>query len=149
MSATAQPMGNLMMSVTQEIFVRASLEKTFEALLDEIGPRNETGDGTPMPMKLEPWPGGRWYRDLGSNEGHLWALVQAVKYPTLLEFTGPLFMSAPVFSNVQYRLSASGDGTLIRFRHSAFGPMDEDQKTGMSAGWTGLHGRVKLHAEKT
>ena len=46
-------------------------------------------------MKLEPWPGGRWFRDLGNDNGHFWGLVQAIKRPTLLEITGPLFMSAP------------------------------------------------------
>ena len=90
--------------MTQEIHVRASLEKTFAALLEEIGPYNQSQQG-PMPMKLEPWPGGRWYRDLGDNNGHLWGHVQAIKKPTLLEITGPLFMSEAVVSNLQYRLT--------------------------------------------
>ena len=66
-----------------------------------------------MPMKIEPWPGGRWYRDLGDGNGHFWGNVQAIKRPTLLEITGPLFMSYPVVSNVQYRLSEVDGGTLI------------------------------------
>src|SRR6266850_2407140 len=73
----------------------ASLEATFAALLEQLGPFNETAEDRPMPMKLEPWPGGRWYRDLGDNNGHFWAVVQAIKRPTLLEFAGPLFMSYP------------------------------------------------------
>ncbi len=32
-----------------------------------------------MPMKLEAWPGGRWFRDLGDGNGHLWGHVQAIK----------------------------------------------------------------------
>ncbi len=48
-----------------------------------------------MPMKIEPWPGGRWYRDLGDNNGHFWGHVQAIKRPTLLEITGPLLASYP------------------------------------------------------
>ena len=63
-----------------------------------MGPDNETPDGKPMPMKIEPWPGGRWYRDLGDDNGHLWGHVQAIKRPTLLEITGPLFMSYPASS---------------------------------------------------
>ena len=58
-----------------------------------------------MPMKLEAWPGGRWYRDLGDNNGHFWGHVQAIKRPTLLEITGPLFMSYAAMNNLQYRLS--------------------------------------------
>jgi hypothetical protein len=92
---------SLTLTVTQEIHVRASLETTFEALLEQIGPENETPERK-MPMTLEPWPGGRWFRDLGTGNGHLWGHVQSIKRPTLLEITGPLFMSYPVISHVQY-----------------------------------------------
>ena len=78
------------LNINQEIHVNASLEVTFDALLEQIGPHNEKPDGKPMPMKIEPWPGGRWYRDLGDNNGHLWGHVQAIKRPTLLEICGPL-----------------------------------------------------------
>src|ERR1700685_4499740 len=95
---------DLTLNIAQEIHVQASLEATFAALLEQLGPKSNTPDGNPMPMKIEPWPGGRWYRDLGGENGHLWGHVQAIKRPTLLEFYGPLFMSYPVSSNVQYRL---------------------------------------------
>ena len=52
-------------------------------------PANETPDGKPLPMKIEPWPYGRWYRDLGGDNGHFWGHVQAIKKPTLLEICGP------------------------------------------------------------
>src|SRR5271170_1665173 len=94
---------DLTLNITQEIHVRASLEATFAALLDQLGPLSDTPDGKPMQMKIEPWPGGRWYRDLGGENGHFWATVQAIKRPTLLEFVGPLFSSNPLLSNVQYR----------------------------------------------
>src|ERR1700682_2088761 len=121
MIPTAQSIEDLTLNVTQEIHVRATLEATFASLLEQLGPHNEVPDGTPMPMKIEPWPGGRWYRDLGDSNGHFWALVQAIKRPTLLELSGPLFMSSPVLNNMQYRLSAENDGTLITFRHTALG----------------------------
>jgi hypothetical protein len=140
-------MENLTLNVTQEIHVRASLDATFEALLEELGPSNQLGDGKPMPMKLEAWPGGRWYRDLGNNDGHLWAHLQAIKRPTLLEFIGPLFMSFPVASNVQYRLSEQDGGTVIKFRHSALGLLPDELRPGASKGWSALHDRVRLRAE--
>ena len=87
---------DLTLSITQEIHVRASLQVTFDSLLEYLGPLNERPDGTPISLKIEPWPGGRWYRDLGDENGHLWGHVQAIKRPTLLEFYGPLFMSYPV-----------------------------------------------------
>ena len=75
------------------MFFSNLLEASFAALLEQMGPANETPDGNPLPMKIEPWPGGRWYRDLGNDNGHHWGHVQAIKRPTLLEITGPLFMS--------------------------------------------------------
>jgi hypothetical protein len=74
-----------------------------------------------MPMVLEPWPGGRW--ELGDDNGHFWGHVPAIKRPTLLEITGPLFMSYPVVSNMQYRLTPVEGGTLIAFRATACGPL--------------------------
>src|SRR5216684_9134237 len=138
---------NLTLNITQEIHVRASLEVTFAALLEQLGPENDTPDHGPMPMKIEPWPGGRWFRDLGSDNGHFWGNVQAIKRPTLLEITGPLFMSYPVVSNLQYRLSEEDGGTLIAFRHTALGFIPEDYKEGMSQGWTHLFARVRRQAE--
>lgn len=148
MNATAQAMDNMTLNIEQEIRVQASLDATFAALLEEIGPHNKLPDGTPMPLKLEPWPGGRWYRDLGGNNGHFWAHVQSIKRPTLLEFIGPLFMSFPVASNVQYRLSESDGGTVIKFRHSAFGLLPDELRRGVSTGWTNIHERVRQHAEE-
>ena len=92
---------DLTLLIEQEIHVHASLEDTFEALLEQLGPYNEAGEGRAMPMVLEAWPGGRWYRDLGKDDGHCWAHVQAIKRPNLIEFSGPLFMSYPVANNVQ------------------------------------------------
>jgi uncharacterized protein YndB with AHSA1/START domain len=98
-------------------------------------------------MKIEPWPGGRWYRDLGGNNGHFWATVQAIKRPTLLELTGPLFMSAPVVNNMQYRLGEEKDGTLITFRHTALGFVSDEHKAGMTLGWAHIFELVRKHAE--
>jgi hypothetical protein len=147
MNATAQAMDHLTLNVTQEIHVSASLDTTFEALLEEIGPHNTSGDGKPMPMKIEAWPGGRWYRDLGNNDGHLWGHVQSIKRPGLLEIYGPLFMSYPAVSNVQYRLSEVDGGTLIKFQHSALGLIHEDHRKNVSKGWAGLLDRVRTRAE--
>jgi len=146
MSSPAISLERLTINITQEIHVRASLDATFAALLDQIGPYNEVEDGKPMPMVLEPWPGGRWYRDLGNGSGHYWATVQAIKKPTLLEFCGPLFMSHPVANNLQYRLSEEPGGTLIKFRHSALGLLVEaDYK--VKQGWNYMHERVRERAE--
>ncbi|HWZ99875.1 MAG TPA: SRPBCC domain-containing protein [Candidatus Dormibacteraeota bacterium] len=138
---------DLTLSITEEIRVRASIERTFESLLEQLGPLNEVPEKGPMPMKLEAWPGGRWYRELGNGNGHFWAHVQAIKRPTLLELNGPLFMSYPVSSNLQYRLSEEPGGTLIKFRHLALGLIEEDHRKGVVVGWSTIHARVKAAAE--
>jgi hypothetical protein len=147
MISTSPEIENLSLTVTQEIRVNASLEVTFESLLEQLI-ENELPDGTAMPMKLEAVPGGRWYRDLGNNNGHLWAHVQAIKRPTLLEFTGPLFMSYPVTNNLQYRLTYEDGVTTIKFRHSAFGLIEDDHRRGVSTGWGHIHEQVRKRAER-
>ncbi len=147
MAAAVVALENLTLNITQEIHVKASLETTFEALLEQLGPSNAVTDGTPMPMKLEAWPGGRWFRDLGEGNGHFWGTVQAIKRPTLLEITGPLFMSYPVASNVQYRLSETDGGTLIKFRHAALGLIQDEHRRGVTGGWGTINERVRKVAE--
>ncbi|KAA6462958.1 SRPBCC domain-containing protein [Acidobacteria bacterium AB60] len=139
---------NLTFTINQEIRVNATLAVTFEALLEQLQ-SNEREDGTPMPMKLEAYPGGRWYRDLGDNNGHLWAHVQAIKAPSLLEFSGPMFMSYPVANNLQYRLSEADGVTTIRFRHTAFGLLDPEHRKGVVKGWTHMNERVRQRAERS
>ncbi|MEO8679850.1 MAG: SRPBCC domain-containing protein [Vicinamibacterales bacterium] len=145
-TATTTPEG-LTLLVTEEILVHASIESTFESLISQMGRLNEGLEGKPMPMMLEAFPGGRWYRDLGGDNGHLWGFVQSIKRPTLLEITGPLFMSNPVINSLQYRLSESADGTLIKFRHAAAGVLEDDHRRGVGSGWAPLHARVKRAAE--
>ena len=148
MTATMTEIESLSLKVNQEIRVRASLETTFAALLEELGPATQMPDGTSMNMKIEPWPGGRWFRDLGDNNGHYWGTVQAIKRPTLLEMTGPLFMSYPVVNNVQYRLSQEGDETVIKFCHAGFGLISDDHRKGVVTGWNSIHEKVRTRAQK-
>jgi uncharacterized protein YndB with AHSA1/START domain len=146
MTAIMEGIENISLIIQQEIHVQASLEKTFEAMLVQLGPENETPERK-MPMKLEAWPGGRWYRDLGDGNGHFWAHVQAIKRPTLLEFAGPLMMSFAVVSNLQYRLSEEKGGTLIKFHHKAFGVIPEEHRRGMNEGWNFWAAKMKARAE--
>jgi hypothetical protein len=147
MISTGIKIEDLTLNITEDIHVRAPLDTTFAALLEQLGPYNEVPTVGPMPMKLEPWPGGRWYRDLGDNNGHFWAVVQAIKRPTLLEFAGPLFMSYPAVSNVQYRLSEANGVTLIKFRHSAIGMISDEHRAGVTKGWGYMNDGVRKRAE--
>jgi hypothetical protein len=134
-------------TITEDILVRASLEDTFASLVAHMGRLNETPEGKPLPMVLETHPGGRWYRDLGGDNGHLWGLVQSIKRPMLLEIWGPLFLSTAATSNLIYRISETPEGSLIRFTHTLVGPFPEDQRPQLATGWKALHARVKSAAE--
>ena len=139
---TTSPIADMTLDITEEIRLRASPDDAFAALLIELGRENRGVNDAPMPMVLEAWPGGRWFRDLGSGNGHCWGTVQAIRRPDLLEITGPLMMSFPVASNVQYRLKEDGDDTLITLRHTAFGLFPDGMKEGLSWGWKGLSKRL-------
>ncbi len=138
---------SMTLTINQEMRVRAPLDTTFTALLEQMGPHNETPEGNPLPMKLEPWPGGRWYRDLGDNNGHFWGVVQAIKRPALLEIHGPLFMSYAAVSNLQYRLSESNGVTVIAFRHIVLGVFPDELREKMGVGWNWILERARKRAE--
>jgi|SRR5581483_326400 len=120
---------------SREELINAPADIVFQAILDEIGPECLMENGNPMPMKVEAWPGGRWFRDLGNNAGHFWGHVQVIKPPTLLELTGPMFMSYPASNHVQYKLVADGSFTRLKFLHRAIGLIPPEHRTGMEQGW--------------
>lgn len=137
------------LEVLKDEEIAAPIDIVFETILEQIGPYNETPDGTPLPMKIEPWPGGRWFRDLGNNTGHLWGHVQAIKPPTLIEIYGPLFMSTPAISNVQYRLTFENGATRIKFSHRAMGQIPPVLLDGVNVGkgWSNIISRIRRVAE--
>jgi len=49
MNLTTQTIEDLTLNIIQEIHVRAPLDVTFAALLEQLGPHNEVEEGTPMP----------------------------------------------------------------------------------------------------
>ena len=136
------------LEIVRDMQIAAPMDVVFETILEQMGPLNVHPDGTPLTMTLEAWPGGRWYRDLGDNNGHFWGNVQAIKKPTLLEITGPLFMSYAAVSNVQYRLSEEDGMTRVQFAHRAIGQISEQHRAGVGTGWGNLLTRIQDGAER-
>ncbi len=107
-------------------------------------------EGESLSFVLEPRPGGRLFRDLGADVGHLWGHVQVIKPPALLELTGPLFFSTAVVSHLAFRLEEHGDHTLLRFTHTYLGEVDPEFTTHANQGWrTALEEGLKRHAENS
>ena len=145
-SVYQQPLDTVL--IERSIEIAAPIEVAFAAMLEEIGPEAQMGDGTPMPFRLEAWPGGRWYRDLGNNAGHLWGHVQVIKPPTLLEICGPMMMSYPALNHIQYRFTAEGDATRLAFVHRGVGQISAQHRDGMPEGWRGWMERIRQRAER-
>lgn len=133
--------------ITKEMRIMATPTVVFEALLEQIGPGSETPDGSSLQMKLEAWPGGRWFRDLGNDTGHLWGHVQVIKPPTLLEISGPMFMSYPAMSHLQYRVAADGEGSKLTLTHTAMGLIPAEHREGVGQGWEHWMQQIQKRAE--
>ncbi|GMV99408.1 MAG: hypothetical protein AMXMBFR84_05470 [Candidatus Hydrogenedentota bacterium] len=133
--------------IEQQIDVKAPIAKVFEGIIRQITTGMVYPDGRSMNMHLERKPGGRWYRDLGDGNGHLWGFVQSIKAPTLLELCGPTMMSYPVVNHIDFVLKEEGDSTHVRFRHRALGFIQDDHRTGMAEGWRGMIEAIKTELE--
>jgi uncharacterized protein YndB with AHSA1/START domain len=143
MVAPADPNAIQTLNVVKDVEIAAPIEVVFEAALAELGPDGQMPDGTPFPRTIERWPGGRWFRDLGNNTGHFWGHVQVIKPPRLLELTGPMFMSYPAASHIQYRFEAEGAGTRLKLTHRAIGLIPTEHLEGVQTGWDFLLERVR------
>ncbi len=139
----------LILDVTQSIEMNVAIGDAYKALLRRLTVESSTPDNKPMPMVLEEWPGGRWFRDLGNGQGHLWGFVQVIKPPTLIEIQGPLFMSYAVAGHVRFKLTQIAGGVELYLRHQAVGVIDENHRAGLTLGWDHYLQGVKRLAEQT
>ncbi len=137
----------LTLDVSQSIEIKAAIGDSYRSLIRRLTDESSTLDNKPMPMVLEEWPGGRWFRDLGTGQGHLWGFVQVIKPPTLIEIQGPMFMSYPVAGHIQFRLTQIAGGTELFLRHRVLGLVEADHRTGVRDGWDHLLKGVKQLAE--
>ncbi len=143
MVAINQPADSLALLVNKEVSINAPLEVSFAALLEQLGPHGQTPDGSPLPLTLEPWPGGRLFRDLGDGNGHFWGHVQVIKRPVLLEIVGPLFISHPSVSHLQFRLRDEDGQTQLTVSHRAIGMLEPEHLEQTGAGWQSMLDRTR------
>ena len=136
------------MKITKEIFIQAPIDISFESVLAQLGPESQMPDGRAFPFKLEAWPGGRWFRDLGNNTGHLWGHVQVIKPPKLIEIWGPFMMSYAATNHLQYRLESEGKGTRVKLTHQAIGLIPPEHRDGMPKGFEFWLERIRDLAQK-
>lgn len=138
---------DLTLDIDQSIEIKAPIADVFEGLIHRFGEGNVTPEGVTMPMRLERQPGGRWFRDLGNETGHLWGFVQVIKPPTVLEIYGPMFMSYPVAGHIRISLKETAGITHLSLRHRALGLIEADHKKGVDQGWAHYLKSIKQDCE--
>jgi hypothetical protein len=138
---------DLTLDVEQHIDIKATPEKAFAAVLHRLGEGNTRPDGMNMGMRLEQKAGGRWYRDRGDGIEHLWGFLQVIKPPTLLELSGPMFMSYPATNHVEVKIEPVDGGCRVVLRHRALGMIDPEHRKNVGTGWNHLLANVKKDSE--
>ena len=136
-----------LMDVEQTIDIDAAPGDVYEAVIDKMTRLSTGAKGEPLPLSLERWPGGRWFRDLGNGTGHLWGFVQSINPPTLIEVCGPMFMSYAVAGNLIIRVKPISGGATVTLRHQVFGSFPDEYRDGLAQGWARFVEQVKKNAE--
>jgi hypothetical protein len=133
---------DLTLDTTQSIDINAEIGDVFQSVLHRLGEGFTNPQGESLQMRMEHWPGGRWFRDRGNGIGHLWGHVQVIKPPVLLELSGPLLMSYPALNHIEVKLEPRPGGTHVDFRRRAIGLIDPAHRAGIPTGWKHMLDRV-------
>ena len=123
------------LDIQQEAVINGAIGDVFKGVIYRFGKGSTTRDGGSMQLDIEEFAGGRWIRDRGDGVQHLWGHVQVIKAPTLLELSGPMFMSYPALNHIEIKLEEVDGGTKINFRHRALGLLDAQHREGVKDGW--------------
>ena len=137
------------LDIQQEAVIDGPIDEVFKGVIYRFGKGSTTPDGGSMQLDIEEFAGGRWYRDRGEGIQHLWGHVQVIKPPTLLELSGPMFMSYPAINHLEVKLDETDGGTTVTLRHRAVGMIDPQHREGVTQGWNGFLESVKSDFGKT
>ena len=140
---------DITLDVEGHVDVQGGLEDVFKSVLYRFGEGNTGPNGEPLNLQIEPFAGGRWFRDRGEGIQHLWGHVQVIKPPVLLELSGPMFMSYPAINHLELKLEPIDDGTRVTLRHRALGLLDPAHKEGVTKGWQHFLDSVKNDFSKS
>lgn len=123
------------LDLEQSVEVKGNIDDVYRSVIHRFGEGNKRPDEVPMELRLEEWAGGRWYRDRGDGIQHLWGHVQVIKPPTLIELSGPMFMSYPALNHLELKLEEIKNGTRVILRHRAIGMLSTEHREGVKEGW--------------
>ena len=134
---------DMTLDVEQSVEMNADIGDVFKKVIYRFGEGNVGPNGDSLNLILEEWAGGRWFRDRGEGIQHLWGHVQVLKPPTLIEISGPMFMSYPAVNHLEIKLEKVSAGTRVTLRHRAIGMIEQAHREGVSTGWLAMLDSVK------
>ena len=119
-----------------EVAIEAPPAKVQKAVVEGFGEwMVSPQDGKTMSLRIEPFVGGRVFRDLGQGNGHLWAHISVLK-PGLIEMVGPFANTEPCYNLIRFRFADAGEGrTKLTFSHQASGSVTNEMLEGAPLGW--------------
>lgn len=153
MTATQTASSTRTTTVQGEIEIDAPRERVFEAILRETESwfwPGRDGDRNP-PSKIEPWVGGRFWRDesaqRGDGAGELYATLATVRPPEMVRMVGDFASEHAYCGTITIRLDESGVGTRVRVTHACSGDVPEDKVREFDDGWRDELGNLKRFVE--
>src|SRR5215472_5023499 len=106
-------LADMTLDLEQRVEIKAPIGDVFKGVLHRFGEGSTNMSGESLQMILGQWPGGRWFRDRGAGIGHLWGHVQVIKPPTLIELSGPMFMSYPALNHLEVKIEEISGGSRV------------------------------------
>jgi DNA-binding transcriptional ArsR family regulator/uncharacterized protein YndB with AHSA1/START domain len=135
--------------IEQEVTIKASREKVFQALTEDIGKwwAFRLG-GESSRFSFEPKVNGQFLETWGDHEGAVWGTIYYIKFPEEIRLNGHLGMRGAVNSCYTYVLEEREGATILKLSHTASGLIDPDWKESHAQGWKQLLGNfLKQYVE--
>ena len=129
------------MDIQFKVDIKATPQRVWQALVEEANswwPSRYYLGEAPRGFVLEGRVGGRVYEDWGGGQGLLWSTVIAVQHGKLLQIVGDAAPEngGPCRTISTFVLQPDGDATVIRFRNSTTGKVDEKTLKNLDTEWT-------------
>jgi uncharacterized protein YndB with AHSA1/START domain len=143
MPSTPQPQGALgNLVVEQDILIRASRAKVFEALTGDLSAwwgRPYIQDlSRARSVVLEPRLGGHFLEKWSDEEGAIWCTVTNLKRNERLILQGSMAMGGAVFGVIRFDLEDAPAGTRLKLSHRAIGEVNPELQQNYHGGWEDL-----------
>jgi len=123
--------------IEQEVEIAAPPARVYQAALRETGswfyvPTEESAHGR---SAIEPFVGGRFWRDYGEEGGELYGHVTRLDRDALVRIAGTFGNRFASTSVVDLAIEAKGGGSVVRLSHRVSGDVPEELASEFERGW--------------